>query len=318
MEIKILFSFHYTARSDLDKTLGAFPAKPFVFADSGALSALTLNAQIDIVAYADWLHKWRHWFTAYANLDVINDWKQSERNLRYLESRGLRPIPVFHGGEPMELLEDMVKTYPYIGLGGLATGTFSGSDEMWRFIIKCFEIGQGKSVYHGFGMTNWGILAAFPWYSVDSSSWGTSYRFGRVNVFDDRTGKWITLPLGRRQEWYRHSMLIRRYGYDPADFADRSRNERRKLAGLAALSYMAGERFLRKRHGEIVMPEPRTDNAGLHLYLADTNIKHHLFAAEAAAAASGLHIFLVDGKSNLGDVRFAAEEVHRLREGGKQ
>lgn len=255
---RILLSYWYYKDKDLDQVMAQHFADPYpdIFADSGAFSAWSLGGNVDVHAYADWLHRWKHLFTTYANLDVKGDVDAGLRNLAALEAKGLAPLPVFHGGEPLSVLDDMVADYPYIALGGLAgAATASGSRQMWAFVVKCFQVAQGRSVFHGFGMTNWKLMRDLPWYSVDSSSWGQGFRYGQVPVFDEKRGRFVKLQLGDWKGCRQHASLVRSLGFDWQDFADRERNDRGKICALAALSYMLAERWLTRRHGPIAIPE---------------------------------------------------------------
>jgi len=229
-----------------------------LFADSGAFSAHSLGQPLRVEAYAEWLNKWKHLFTVYANLDVKGDVDAGLKNQRYLESQGLSPLPVFHGGEPLSVLEDLIQEYPYIALGGLAGETRSGSREMWAFVIKCFKMAKGRAVFHGFGMTNWKLMSSLPWYSCDSSSWGQGFRFGAVPLFVPLLGKFDKVKVGDHASSKKHARVIRAYGFDPQDFLDRTRYHSRFAAGLSAASYCAAARYLTKRHGEITIPKRET------------------------------------------------------------
>jgi hypothetical protein len=151
---------------------------------------------------------------------------------------------------------------------------------------------KGQSVFHGFGITTWKALLAFPWYSVDSSSWGQGFRFGHVPLFDSSRGEFIKLRLGDRKDWFKHAGLVRSYGFDPADFADRARNDRAKICGISALAYMKAEAWLRRYHGEISMPR-RDAPPGLRVYIADGS------SGNLGDADKGLKLYLADAQKDL-------------------
>ena len=295
LHLRILISYWYYKDVDLDKmfTEHFSPPYPNVFADSGAYSAYSMGGSVDVAAYAEWLHRWRKWFTVYANLDVKGDVEAGLRHQAYLESRGLTPLPVFHGGEPWSVLQDMIATYPYIALGGIAGGAAPAhSPSVMRFLIHAFRLAEHRSVFHGFGITNWEVLKAFRWYSVDSSSWGSGFRFGHVPLFDPAAGAWLKLNLGHPTSWFQHARLVRAYGFDPADFADRARNDRAKICAISALSYMRAEQWLRARHGTIGMPRREGADAGLNLYVADGS------QSNLAMADRGLKLYLADSRTS--------------------
>lgn len=251
---RVLLSWYYYQKADLDEVFSKYLVRPYpeLFLDSGAFSAFMQGVTISLSDYAAWIKKYQHLITLYANLDVIKDAESTWRNQQRLEQEyGLSPLPVFHVSEPWDMLERYLATYPYIALG--VAGTRSHVYMPW--LVKCFKMAEGRAVYHGFGITTWEVLKAFPWYSVDSSSWGQGFRFGNVPVFDERQGKFIKVQLGDYQSCYAYAWLIRSYGFDPSDFAHRSRGYRQHICALSALSYMKAEHWLTKRWGEVSLPD---------------------------------------------------------------
>ena len=98
-------------------------------------------------------------------------------------------------------------------------------------------------------MTSWSLMKAFPWASVDSSSWGQGFRFGTVAVFDPDLGKFCKVDLRDAKQAYRHEKLIRRYGFSPNDLCVHGRYDRAKICALSALSYMEAEVWLNRYWG---------------------------------------------------------------------
>lgn len=279
MNLRILLSYHYYKDTDIDALFAKYFTKPYpeVFADSGGFSAFTQGATIDPYAYADWIKRWSHLFSAYANLDAIGDADGTLKNQRLLERLGLAPLPVFHVGEDWSYLDQYIETNPYIALGGMVPH-MRFYKRLMPWLIQAFKRAEGKAVYHGFGATNWQIVMALPWYSVDSSSWGQGFRFGQVPIFDDKKGRFFKVSLGDPKTCYKHGRLIRSLGFDPGEFADRERNDRARICAISALSYMKAEQWLRKRHGAIHIPA-REGAAGVNLSDADKGVKLHLAEA---------------------------------------
>lgn len=225
-----------------------------IFGDSGAFSAWSLGTPLVVDDYAAWLVKYGAAFEAYANLDVKGDIDASLRNQEYLEAQGLSPIPVFHMQEPWEVLDDMVAKYPYIALGGMAGGP-SGHKSTMRWLIQCFRKAQGKSVFHGFGMTNIAQMKAFPWYSVDSSSWTSAARYGAVRVWDTNRHRWLNWTQRDYQAFQKHANVIARLGYDWREFYQTESPPSKKLNELAAVSFFSIEKWLTALHGEVKIPQ---------------------------------------------------------------
>lgn len=253
MSFRILISFHYFRDVDLDEVLAAqLPGVEVdLLADSGAFSAYTQGAAIDIAEYGEWLLRWRHLFTNYISLDVIGKPEASWANQKHLESLGLTPIPVFHALEDFNWLHDYIEGgYTLVGLGGIA---LARQEARFPWLIKCFREARGRTAFHGLGVTDTKLLD-LPFWSVDSSSWATSVMFGSAKLFDPMSGKLISIQLGDHAKVYRHAGLFRRYGFDPATFADRKKYTRQQALALAYTSVVMTERWMRKRHGPILRP----------------------------------------------------------------
>lgn len=244
-----LLSFYYFKKVDLDSFFSYNALAPQLLADSGAFSAFTLGKPIVLQEYADWLFRWKHLLHAYSNLDVIGDAEATLSNQHKMEALGLKPLPVFHVNEPWHYLERYLAEYDYIALGGLVPHAFH-SAALMPWLVKAFGMlapGQG---YHGFGVSGWTVLKSLPWKSVDSTSWSIGYRYGRVPLFSPVEGKLVSAYLGDAVSCFKYRALFEYCGYDWKDFADRGRNDRAKIAGVSAISYMRLEDWLCRRHGK--------------------------------------------------------------------
>lgn len=139
----------------------------------------------DVIQYLDeyiaFCHKYKDQLMGYVNLDIIYDAERSWKNQEYMESNGLRPIPVFHHTEDYKWLRKYAEEYDYIGIGGVATGL--GSYEFIAFADECFkiinEVNPGLKV-HGFAVTAFNFMCRWPWYSCDSTSWVKHAAYGNV------------------------------------------------------------------------------------------------------------------------------------------
>lgn len=267
---KALGSFHYFRNVDIAELVNGFGPDCRFLADSGAFSAMTQGVQIKLSNYAQWVHTWKPYLTHYINLDVIGDPVVTWRNQRELEDQGLAPIPVFHAGSDFTHLYRYLDTgYTYICLGGLV-GKRHKAVMPWA--IKCFKEARGKAVFHGLGLTRWTDLAALPYYSVDSSSWGSGSRFGQVSLWDSRRARFVGIKLGS-PEVRANLRLIREHGGDPERLSDRKKYVRADVCRISAIAYHRLEQWLRERHGAVTLAD---DADGLHLYLADTGRNNDL------------------------------------------
>lgn len=300
---RMLLSYHYAQRWDMAEILARyFPPDdpPELFLDSGAFSAKTQGAEIDVRAYGRWLVANAGTYWCCSNLDVIGDgvaaadgtWK----NQQILEDEfGLHPVPVFHAGEPWSALERILNAgHGYVALGGLV-GRPIVSVMPW--LVQCFKMARGVAVFHGFGLTAWEPFKALPWYSIDSSSWGSGYRFGYMRLFDPRTRREARVQMFDPTSVYRHADLIRRLGGDPDVFASREAYHRRHACAVAGAVTKEAERYLQQLHGPVPLPD-QPDRHGLRWYVADTA------PANLSVMAAGLRLYLAD--TNVNDLAAAA------------
>lgn len=182
-----LDSYHYIHKQSIVDDIRRIGGKTFL--DSGAFSAWTLGKPINIDDYIDYVHRnvdiirVDEGTLMFSVLDGIGDAKLTWENQAYMERKGLRPLPCFHAGEDFAYLDWYVKNYEYITLGGMV-GASSDTLIKWLDIVwdKHLLDGAGKPriKVHGFGITAVPIMERYPWWSVDSSSWAQTARYGSI------------------------------------------------------------------------------------------------------------------------------------------
>jgi len=172
-----------------------------VMIDSGAHSVATMKEAVSVEEYGKWLVSLGGMpRSVYINLDVVpyqhgdeippaSRWDQSAEegweNLKYLESLGLKPIHVFHGGENQKWLDKLIDNYDYIGIAASRLAT--GISERYGFLDSCWKKltdDKGKPIrkVHGFALTSPEIMIRYPWYSLDSSTWGQFGVYGGILI----------------------------------------------------------------------------------------------------------------------------------------
>lgn len=212
-----LESYHYLKKGRFAEAIRADGIK--VFVDSGAFSAFSLGHEIDIKEYAQFLRDNRDIVEMASVLDAIGDPVGTFENQKRLEDMDLPVdiLPCFHFGEPWELAEYYVTHYPYITIGGMVPISNDKLelwlDELWDRVLTD-ENGQARCKVHGFGLTSGLLMAKYPWYSVDSSTWvqAAAHGFiflpevnfkipisGRSTNTKDHDAHYDTYPLERQQ-----------------------------------------------------------------------------------------------------------------------
>lgn len=172
-----------------------------VMIDSGAHSVATMKEAVSVEEYGKWLVSLGGMpRSVYINLDVVpyqhgdeippaSRWDKSAEegweNLKYLESLGLKPIHVFHGGENQKWLDKLIDNYENIGIAASRLAT--GISERYGFLDTCWKKltdDKGKPIrkVHGFALTSPEIMIRYPWYSLDSSTWGQFGVYGGILI----------------------------------------------------------------------------------------------------------------------------------------
>jgi hypothetical protein len=164
-----------------------------IFLDSGAFSAFTKGAQIDIAEYAKFIKRWDRQIEVASVLDGIGDPELTLRNQLTLEDIGVSVLPCFHYGEPLSYLERYLRDYEYITLGGMVPISTSQLvlwlNQIWGGPLKGWH---GK--VHGFGLTTIATILQYPWYSVDSTVWVKAGRFGSI-IIPGMMGRGLRLSI---------------------------------------------------------------------------------------------------------------------------
>lgn len=139
--------------------------------DSGAFTAHSSGIKIELAAFADWVLEQKRldpMVTEVFTLDVIGgDWRDTRRNTEELWKRGVEAMPVYHVGEPTDVLRGYARDYPKVALGGAV-----GYGKKIEWAALCFREVWPKRL-HGLGFGP-GALERLPFHTIDHSSWSVS------------------------------------------------------------------------------------------------------------------------------------------------
>lgn len=170
-------------------------SKSKLFIDSGAFTAWTQGAEINVDEYIEWLNQ-RPYITLFGQVDSIpgkidrtptNEEvsvaaQKTWENYLYMRKRVNKPdslLYTFHVGEPYEYLKQAMEWtdengehIKYIALGGMVGKPMPVKE---HFLDRCFDIIKHSSnpnvKTHAFGMTSLNLLQRYPITSADSTSW---------------------------------------------------------------------------------------------------------------------------------------------------
>ncbi len=180
----MLESYHYI---NTDRHTNAIrDDKRTIFLDSGAFSAFTKGATIELEDYSRFVIKNRDLFHVVANLDDLHKNEQKTwDNQKELERMmpGVNILPTFHTREDPKWLKRYVDEYEYIAIGGMVAESKQWLrvwlDDIWDKYLTD-GAGRARVKVHGFGMTNFDIANRYPWFSVDSTGWVLAGRYGLI------------------------------------------------------------------------------------------------------------------------------------------
>lgn len=155
-----------------------------IFLDSGAYTLV--NQEVDDIqkyldSYIDFILEYKDRLLAYVNLDDIGDVEISWKNQRYMEKRGVKPIPAYHYGEDFKWFEKCVNEYDYVGIGGVSRGVSANlNDVLFDKIFNYVDKYNLSVKFHAFGITSFRFLTRYSWHTVDSTTWLMHANYGRV------------------------------------------------------------------------------------------------------------------------------------------
>lgn len=155
-----------------------------IFLDSGAFSAWSKGAVIDLPKYCRFINDNSDIIGQASVLDVIGDAEGTFQNQLAMEKLGAKPLPCFHFGEDVKYLKHYIANYEYITIGGLVgqknrRNLVAWLDYIWGDYLTDAS-GRPRLKVHAFGVTSVPIIQRYPWWSVDSSSWVQWAKVGSI------------------------------------------------------------------------------------------------------------------------------------------
>lgn len=161
---KLLVSYYYL--KDYVKHKDKF-RPTHTMLDSGAYTAWNSGKTIDLEALTEET-KNPYWKESVC-LDVIGNAEESLKNALEMKRLGSPADPVFHIGDPWEILQEYCKNFPKVGLSCRFGESIKTSD-LW--IGQCFARAWPHK-FHSFGWIQEASLSKVPFHSADSSSWAS-------------------------------------------------------------------------------------------------------------------------------------------------
>lgn len=134
--------------------------------------------------YIVFCEQYGHLWDFYVTFDYVRTPSVVWDMQQYLEGRGLRPMPIYHGAGDIAGLERFIDAgHKYIGISGQEER--KNAKRLMFYYDAVFNLAAKRGVYfHGFGVTSPSQLFRYPWYSVDSSTWARWAGYGKIALPD--------------------------------------------------------------------------------------------------------------------------------------
>lgn len=215
MALRLLTSFaHLDARKEraFKKLSDTFGDDLSLYLDSGAFTAFTKGTPIDLDFYCDSVKGAAFPIDRYFMLDVIGDPAQTRANFNKMLAKGLRPIPVVTRGDDLSALDYYFCHSDVVALGSIAKAADAASS--WA---KAMWDHAAQRHLHLLGVTRIDLLKHLPSYSVDSSAWQHTRRYGGVSIYSGGGRIFNAKGLAERSTLIPREIAVgvRRFGYDP-------------------------------------------------------------------------------------------------------
>lgn len=206
--------------------------------DSGAFTAWNSGKSVDIAEYADWVLKWQAIApdVRAVNLDVIpgeagrtstaeerkKGMAQSVKNADYLRDKGIRIEEVFHQDEPFEFLDLLVSRLPKGDVLCISPRNDVSKKQKLAWLNNVLvhlvkTVGKDNlPKMHGLAVTSKDLMLAFPFYSVDSSTYSNPARFGVTFDHDGRgitTKEFLGINVRSGQDGAMRQMMVQSIDY---------------------------------------------------------------------------------------------------------
>jgi len=139
------------------------------------------------------------------DIDNIVGYDRVKEFRKQLENAtGKKCIPVWHITRGKEDFLQMCDEYKYVALGGIVGNKSKDAAQAYRNCFPWFinEAHKRGAKIHGLGITGMDILKKAHFDSVDSTTWSTVWRYGRVTVFNGHKIVNIARPNNKKLKHY--------------------------------------------------------------------------------------------------------------------
>lgn len=248
-----LMSYQYVSNRNITEKYEGMGISLFI--DSGAFTYMSdpkfkeyteEQWEKQIHAYLKWARKHRDMIFAIANLDLdylVGSKKVQEWNEKYFEpfmlETGIPVCFVYHETEDILPWDKFCQRYPYVGV------SFATSDVELNKGKELLRVaGKYNTLVHGMGMTKTSILPQLPFYTVDSTSWKSGFRYGQLAIWNGKK-----VQMFKKEDWETKALkYTRNYDIDPPLDEELMYNfDEPEILRANVYAYLKAEEYIRQR-----------------------------------------------------------------------
>lgn len=182
-KLNLLIAYPYFSEPMMDMLQKTFkPDEYRLIVDSGAFTAYNAGHEVKLDDYCGFLKRLEERkidLETYIQLDVVFNEVETLKNLHLMRDRGFNPAPVFTRGADEDYFFELLEKDEYVFVGGVQSGINHENFAKW-----VLENSKDKMV-HLLAFIRPDMINHYKPFSVDSSSWSCTSRFGRVGYYAD-------------------------------------------------------------------------------------------------------------------------------------
>ncbi len=192
---RIAYDYNVKRGSHIMMDSGAFSFHHFVMKRQNVKNIEALREKT-IEQYVQFCKQHQKNWDFAVTFDYIQDQKVIREVTKRLEGEGCKITPVYHGESSLDNLKRWLdEGYSRIGVSTLPwrKQNHKAQQKYYDGVFRTCE--PYKVKLHGFAVTSLNYMFAWPWHSVDSSSWSRTASYGAIYALDPQRGSLVSVHL---------------------------------------------------------------------------------------------------------------------------
>lgn len=192
---KLSYEYNVQRKNHIMMDSGAFSFHHFVMKRQTVAGIEALREKT-IEQYIQFCQKNQKDWDFGVTFDYIQDQPTIRMVTKRLEEAGCKITPVYHGESSLDNLKRWLdEGYQRVGISTLPWRKQNHKLQQ-KYYDGVFRVAEPYKVkFHGFAVTSLNYMFAWPWHSVDSSSWSRTASYGAIYALDPQRGSLVSVHL---------------------------------------------------------------------------------------------------------------------------